>query len=296
MKARAKHARKSVAQGRATGRGRAATLVAVASTTAILCAIAGVTLAQEAAKPGGSAATKRSTAAKGGYPSLPRIDFDGDFDGGCQLEGGAGGWPRSLIDSEGDGTGRIARTVVAQGKCSARLTSIGSSGRAELGRSKGGPDPHVIYEGLYRVPASTSHIGSFTQHKQSPPDSEDCFNGGLSNRHRRIELVTVGRCTDQSRGQRRFDLGKLPRGHWFGIKVELKFSNNPRIGYARAWIDRDGPGRKGYAVKLRRTGVDAESGNRNGARVKFRTGTYSGGRGTRTVYVDGWHMMCVTHC
>ena len=295
MKARVKHARESVAQGRAAGRGRAATLVAVASITAILCALAAVTLAQEAAKPGGSPATKRSTAAKGGgYPSLPRIDFDGDFDGGCQLEGGAGGWPRSLIDSEGDGTGRIARTVVAQGRCSARLTSIGSSGRAELGLSKGGPNPHVIYEGLYRVPASTSHIGSFTQHKQSEPDSDDCFNGGLSNRRNRIELVTVRRCTN--RGQRRFDLGKLPRRRWFAVKVELKFSNNPAVGYARAWIDRDGPGPRGYGVRLRRTGVDAESGNRNGARVKFRTGTYSGGRGTRTVYVDGWHMMCVTNC
>lgn len=297
MKARAKQACKWAARTRAAGRGRTRTLIVIASTTAILCAMAGVAVALEADKQGVSAATRASTAAKGGYPSLGRIDFDGDFDRGCRLLGGGGGWPRDFIGSDGDGIGRVVRNPAAEGRCAARLTSIGNHGRAELGRSKGGPDPHVIYEGLYFVPRGTSHIGAFTQHKQSRPDSDDCFNGGLSNRHRRIELVTVGRCTDpQSRGQRRFNLGLMPRRHWFAVKVQLRFSNNPRVGFARAWIDPDGPGRRGYQIRLRRTPVDAESGNRNGARIKFRTGTYSGGRGNRTVFVDGWHMMCVTHC
>jgi hypothetical protein len=295
VEARAKQGYEARARGRVAGRGRPKALVVVASTTAILCAMAGVALAQEASKPGINAAIEESTAARSGYPSLRRIDFDGDFDAGCRLVGGRGGWHRNLIERRG--TGRIARTVVAQGRCSARLTSIGSSGRAELGKRKGGPDPHVIYEGLYRVPSSTSHIGSFTQHKQGPPDSADCYNGGLSNRSNRIELVTVRRCTSpQSRGQRRFDLGALPRKRWFAVKVALKFSNNPTVGFAKAWLDRDGRGPRGYVVALSRTGVDAESGTHNGARVKFRTGTYSGGSGKRTVYVDGWHMTCVTHC
>jgi hypothetical protein len=267
-------------------------MMVVASTTALLCAMAGGAVALEASERGGSA-TQRPTAAKGGYPSLPRINFDGDFDTGCRLTGGVGGWHRDLIGSDGDGRGAIQRRMTPEGRCAARLTSIGSDGRAELGRRKGGPNPHVIYEGLYFVPRGTHHIGAFVQHKQSEPDSEDCFNGGLSNRHRRIELVTVRRCGAR---ERRFNLGLMPRRKWFAVKVELKFSNSPRVGYARAWIDRDGKGPRGYRLKLRRTGVDAESGNRNGARVKFRTGTYSNGRGKRTVLVDGWHMMCVTNC
>jgi polysaccharide lyase-like protein len=296
VKARAKQPCESGARRRAAGRGRPKTLVVVASTTAILCAMAGAALAQEASKSGINAATEGSTAARSGYPSLRRIDFDGDFDAGCRLLGDTGGWQRNVI-TQGSGTGSIVRTVVAQGKCAARLTSTGSHGRAELGKKGGGPDPHVVYEGLYRVPSSTSHIGAFTQHKQGPPSSADCYNGGLSNRSNRIELVTVGRCTEpQSRGQRRFDLGVMPRNHWFAVKVELKFSNNPAVGYAKVWLDRDGPGPRGYVVALSRTGVDAESGNHSGARVKFRTGTYSSGSRNRTVYVDGWHMKCVTHC
>jgi hypothetical protein len=277
------------APGRAAARRRATRLAVAASATAIICATAGVGSAVSI-----NAASEGSTAARSGYPSLSRIDFDGDFDAGCRLVGGRGGWHRNLIER---GRGAIERNVVAEGRCAARLTSIGSSGRAELGKRKGGPNPHVVYEGLYRVPRRTSHIGAFVQHKQSEPDSADCYNGGLSNRANRIELVTVRRCTDpQSRGQRRFDLGALPRRRWFAVKVEMKFSNNPAVGYARAWLDRDGKGPRGYRVALRRTGVDAESGNRNGARVKFRTGTYGSGSRARTVFVDGWHMACVTHC
>jgi hypothetical protein len=288
VKARAKQACDSGTRGRAGGRRRPTTLVLVASATAILCALAGVAPAQEASEQG-------IHAAKGGYPSLSRIDFDGDFDRGCRLEDRGGGWHRSFMEG---GRGAIERRMVAEGRCSAKLTSIGSDGRAELGKEKAGRNPHVIYEGLYRVPRSTSSIGNFTQHKQAPPDSADCYNGGLKNRSGRIQLVTVHRCTDpQRRGQRRFNIAQLPRGRWFAVKVEMKFSNNPRVGYARVWFDGDGPGPRAYRLALQRRWVDAESGNRNGARVGFRTGTYhSDGRGNHTVYVDGWHMTCVTNC
>ncbi|MEK6327508.1 MAG: hypothetical protein AABM66_08305 [Actinomycetota bacterium] len=297
MKARAMQVRRLGARVRAAGGGRATTLVVVASITVILCAMAGVAWAQDQTEQSSGGATT-TAAARTGYPSLSRIHFDGDFDAGCRLMGGNGGWQRNLIGSDGPGRGAVERTRVAEGRCSARLTSIGSDGRAELGKNKGGPDPHVIYEGLYFVPRSTSSIGNFTQHKQSEPDSEDCYNGGLKNTGGRIKLVTVGRCTDpQRRGQRRFDLGVMPRLRWFAVKVQLRFSNNPRVGFARAWVDRDGPGPGGYRLALRRTGVDAESGDRNGARVKFRTGTYHADRsGNNTVFVDGWHMMCVTRC
>ncbi len=242
-----------------------------------------------------------TTPPQSGYPSLigAEIDFDGGFDG-CSLLGGKGGWDNDASGSDYPGSTTIERTVVAEGACSARFSIPAGRGRAELAKAAGGPDPHVAYEMLVYIPSSTSHGGKISQHKMSGEFGGDCFNGGLSNRDddpNRLQLVAVPRCTrPQSEGQVRFDLGSIPRDRWFAVKVHTRFSDDRSVGFAQAWIDTDGPGPNGYDERLPRTEVDNESGNENGARVRFRVGTYSKGATPRTVYIDGFHMDCIGNC
>ena len=156
--------------------------------------------------------------------------------------------------------------------------------------------PHVVYGRCWSTSGSTSHAGAITQHKLSGEFGGDCYNGGLSNRDSdptRLHLVAVPRCTsDQSDGQVRFVLGSIPRDRWFAVKVHERFSNDPSVGFAQAWIDTDGRPND-YVERLPRTEVDNESGNESGARVKFRIGTYSKGPTPRTIYIDGFQMNCI---
>lgn len=236
-----------------------------------------------------------------GYPSLgnTEIDFDGGFDG-CSLIGGLGGWDNDVTGYDRPGSATIERRVVAEGECSARFSNPAGKGRSELAKDPDGPDPHVVYEMLVYLPSSTSHAGAITQHKLSGEFGGDCYNGGLSNRHSdptRLHLVAVPRCTsDQSDGQVRFVLGHIPRDRWFAVKVHERFSNDPSVGFAQAWIDTDGLGPNDYVERLPRTAVDNESGNESGARVKFRIGTYSKGPAPRTIYIDGFQMNCIGNC
>ena len=234
-----------------------------------------------------------------GYPSLREIDFDGGFDG-CSLIGGPGGWDNDVTGYDRPGSATIERQVVAEGECSARFSNPAGRGRSEVAKDPDGPDPHVVYEMLVYLPSSTSHAGAIVQHKLSGEFGGDCYNGGLSNRHTdptRLHLVAVPRCTsNQSDGQVRFVLGQIPRDRWFAVKVHERFSDDPSVGFAQAWIDTDGLGPNDYVERLPRTEVDNESGNQSGARVKFRIGTYSKGPTPRTVYIDGFHMNCIGNC
>jgi hypothetical protein len=248
-----------------------------------------------------TSAVPTTTPPASGYPSLigNEIDFDGGFDG-CSLVGGKGGWGNNVTDSDRPGSVTIERIIVAEGQCSARFSNPAGKGRSELAKDPGGPDPHVVYEMLVYLPSSTSHAGAITQHKLSTEFGGDCFNGGLSNRDddpNRLHLVAVPRCTSpQSDGQVRFVLGSIPRDRWFAVKVHERFSNDPSVGFVQAWIDTDGPGPNDYVERLPRTDVDNESGNKDGARVKFRIGTYSKGPTPRTIFIDGFHMDCIGNC
>jgi polysaccharide lyase-like protein/hemolysin type calcium-binding protein len=240
-----------------------------------------------------------------GYPSL-RVGWDGDFDSGCRLVGAApGSWDNNETNADHTGgSTRIERRIVGEGKCGAKFTNApsGDMTRSELGRSATGAHPKFTYEMLVRVPSGQTFPkgSSLTQTKQEKSGGRGCYNGGLGisdgagTTGGRLDLKTVFACRSrQIDGQRSFDLGVLPRGKWFALKVHEKFSNNPRVGFVQAWKDADGPGPGGYVEVVPRTHLD----NETGRRVRLRIGSYRQATNHRTtVYIDGVHLDCASSC
>jgi polysaccharide lyase-like protein/hemolysin type calcium-binding protein len=241
-----------------------------------------------------------------GYPSLAQIDWDGDFDSGCRLVGSArGSW--DLNETNADYTGgstKIERRVVGEGQCAAKFGAAATNHtvRSELQRASTGNDPEFTYEMLVRVPSGQSFPegSTLTQTKQGKVGGRGCYNGGWSiakdtgSSGGQLQLVTVFACTSpQANGQRRFAAGPLPRDRWFGLKVHEKFSNNRRVGVVQAWKDVDGPGPGGYVEVVPKTHLD----NEWDRQVKLRIGSYHDPAGhASTVYIDGVHLDCSSHC
>jgi Polysaccharide lyase len=141
---------------------------------------------------------------------------------------------------------------------------------------------------------------SLTQTKQEKVGGRGCYTGGVGiadgagSSGGRLTLTTVFACTSPQRnGHRMFSLGALPRSRWFALKVHEKFSNNPRIGFVKAWVDADGTGPGRYVEVVPKTHVD----NENGHHVRLRIGSYRQATNHRTtVYIDGVHLACSSHC
>jgi hypothetical protein len=238
-----------------------------------------------------------------GYPSLSKISWDGDFDSGCRLVGpNSGAWDVNETNADySGGSTTLKRGMGGEGRCAAKFTDHASNSmvRSELERFATGANPNFTYEMLVRVPSGQTFPkgSSLTQTKQEARGGRGCYNGGLDIAHGTgssggaLELRTVFSC--RSNGWRTFALGVLPRDTWFGLKVHEKFSNHARVGFVQAWKDADGPGPGGYVEVLPKTHVD----NETGKHVRLRVGSYRQPTNhTTTIYVDGVHVDCSSHC
>ncbi len=216
----------------------------------------------------------------GGYPSIAdaQADRDGDFDAGCQLFGGESGWHTDNIGSDRPGNGEIVRSLVGQGACAAHLWASGEH-RTEVAFSQI-PNPDVVYEELFYVPAASGHLGFMNQHKQDG-SAGGCANGGISNRSgSELEVTVRASC---SADNVRYPVGTYPRGRWFAIRVAFRMGNQGQVAF---WLDPDGPGPDPYAQRLAPTTADVQTGDSTG--VKFRQGSY--GDQTVDFYIDGFRL------
>jgi hypothetical protein len=251
---------------------------------------------------GAALALTRLSSAQG-YPSLP-VDWDGDFDPGCKLVGGEGGWDEDLTNADyTGGRSTIERNVVGEGTCAAKFTNSPSKTmtRSEVHRSGTGPNPEFQYETLFYVPSREAWpLGTtLTQHKMNKIGAEPiCYTGGLriADGGATLELATVFKCTEpQMNGQQRFDLGPFPRDRWFAVKVYVRGSHDPETGAVRAWVDPDGPGPLDYEERLPLTHLA----NQPAAdRVwMLRLGQYRQATDhTTTFFADGFHLDCLSRC
>jgi hypothetical protein len=256
-------------------------------------------------RPGGGGSPGGGSPGGGaGYPSLADVDWEGDFDSGCDLVGStSGAWDNDATNADYAGSETtIERSVVGEGKCAAKFVNGPSSTmtRAELARSETGANPEFAYEVLVRVPSGqTFPEGSnITQTKMEKVDGEDCYNGGwkisddTGSSGGGLELRTVPACTYPQTKQS-FHVGALPRDQWFALKVHEKFSNDPQVGFVHAWMDADGPGPDGYVEVVPKTHVD----NVTGHHVRLRIGSYRQPTDhTNVVYMDGFRLDCIFHC
>jgi hypothetical protein len=239
------------------------------------------------------------------YPALAKVDWDGDFDSGCDLVGRtSGAWDVDATNADYSGSSTtIERTVVGEGQCAAKFTNRAASHgtRAELARSATGADPEFVYEVLVRVPSGqTFPKGSdITQTKMEKVGGDGCYGGGwdisdgTGTSDGRLELRTVPRCTRRPQVVRIFPAGPLPRDRWFALKLHEKFSNDPRVGFVHAWMDADGLGPGGYTEVVPKTHID----NETAPHVRLRIGSYRQATNHKTVvYMDGFHLDCIFHC
>jgi hypothetical protein len=227
-----------------------------------------------------------------GYPSLTRVDWSGDFDPGCQLIGGAGGWDQDESGSDHPGTASIDRAQVAEGNCSARYSTPGGSGtgRAEVQRASMSVPVTLSYEQLLLIPTRANNgpgHGVLSQTKQGGSGG-GCFNGGLTldkDTHR-LNFSTVGSC---SAGSNKHDLGVTPFGRWIAVRVDETFSNS---GHVTVRIDPDGQGPAGYAAPALNVATDTLSGDG----LKLRQGLYHDLDPTEAhVWGDGFEL-CIGGC
>lgn len=200
------------------------------------------------------------------YPSITdaEADRDGDFDSGCQLFGGDGGWQTDNIGSDRNGEGVIDRTRVAEGLCSAHLSGTGEH-RAELAWS-GIANPQVLVEQAFYVPSNSGYLGFVNQWKQTSSAS-GCANGGISNRSgSNLEVTVRASC---SADNVRFDIGTYPRDQWWALRYTFRMGN---AGMVAASVDVDAAGPATYVRRLQPTTVDNQTGD--SSVVKFRAGSY----------------------
>ena len=229
-----------------------------------------------------------------GYPSLTSFNHDGDFDSGCQLVGGGGGWDSNVSGSDHPGTASIVSSPVEEGSCAVKYsTPAGTgSGRAELAFDTLGPDPTLVYEELLYIPSEANNgpdHGSLTQTKMS---NNPCYNGGLTlpkDGGGNLGYSIVGSCSADSR---KFDLGSVPKDQWIAVKAAEKFGS---LGSVQIWIDPDGTGPAGYVEKLSQPNIDTTP--VAGAQVKMRQGLYHDQDAHEShIYGDGFHMDCTASC
>jgi hypothetical protein len=194
------------------------------------------------------------------------------------LFGGDGGWQTDNIGSDRPGNGEIVRNPVGQGVCAAHLWASGEH-RTEVAFSQI-PNPDVVYEELFYVPATSGNLGFMNQHKQDG-SAGGCANGGISNRSgSNLEVTVRASC---SADNVRYPVGTYPRNRWFAIKVGFRMGNEGQVAF---WLDPDGLGPAPYQQRLAPTTADVQTGDETG--VKFRQGSY--GDESVNFYIDGFRL------
>jgi hypothetical protein len=154
------------------------------------------------------------------------------------------------------------------------------------------PTPVTLdYEQLFYIPSEANNgpdHGALSQAKQGGSGG-GCFNGGLvlDNADRHLKWSTVPSC---SAGSTKWDLGPVPTDHWIAVHTVERFSDS---GSVQVWLDPDGPGPQGYALKLSKPSLDTLS----GSGVKLRQGLYHDQDPHEShVYGDGFRMDCTPSC
>jgi hypothetical protein len=248
--------------------------------------------------------TTTTTPPAQGYPSLARIDFDGDFDPGCSLTGSNGGWDRDLSGSDHPGVATIASPPggAGEGNCAGKFTNPPTTGPSDMTRSAverhaTGPDPELTYEALVYVPSGQTFPKGATIFGAKQPNS--CFNGGVEindgtgTTGGTMEFRTVATCPPPEVD---FQMGPLPRDKWFAVKVHQRWSQNPSIGFVEVWLDPDGAGPAGYNNVVPKHFLDDEAAS-GPMTVRLRATQYRQSTNhTTTIYMDGYHMQCVANC
>jgi hypothetical protein len=237
------------------------------------------------------------TEAVGGYPSLVApFTFDGDYDAGCQVLGGEGGWDRKEWNTDYPGTVTISTTRHQEGNCSAEYST------------PAGPNPNYVdnplsraevqapvytaatitgtWETLLYIPSEANHGPYYSELTQPKNQNAHCYTGGLrlARQDQHLEYVTVGSCGSE----RSFDMGAVPRDHWFGVKVTEKLAD---AGSIHVWLDPDGTGPLGYVEKVPLTSADTNPAGGTVA-IKLRQGLYHReDQHESHVYGDGFHFV-----
>lgn len=215
------------------------------------------------------------------FPSISdaEAERDGDFDTGCQLFGGDGGWQTDNIGSDRPGTGAIDRTRVVEGECSAHLSASGQH-RTEVAWSGVEASGGVTWEGAWYVPSSSGYLGFMAQSKQGG-SAGGCANGGISNREgSQLEVTTRASC---SADNTRDPIGTYPRDQWFAVRLFWKAGN---AGEVAAWVDPDATGPAPYELRLPTVTRDTQTGDQT--TVKFRQGSY--GEAPVDFWIDGYRL------
>lgn len=238
--------------------------VATALSVGLLTSIA---LQQDAAPPQGKS-----------YPTIRSVDFDGDFDPGCNTSQ----WPQRY----NEGTTSVVQTSGAgEGQCWVKITDTGSGSgtRGEFGAPTQGVGADFRYEALFYVPAGGNATqGYIAQHKQDETDGS-CANGGWalpSDEGGRLLLRVRADCDEDHRD---LDFGLPPTERWFAVKTRLKSANSDGVAWGR--LDPDGPGPAVYGPKLKVRGDTSSGGN-----VKPRLGRYGTGSRNAWLGVDGYRL------
>jgi hypothetical protein len=234
-----------------------------------------------------------------GYPSIPLadVDYDADFDAGCQLVGTAEGAWDNFVTNDYPGESSIEQVRVGEGKCSGKFThtaATGAQGREELSKDAGQPGAEVTYEFVTYVPSADPDVGYIAQSKQGGTGG-GCHNGGVklpdanTPQNGDIHLSVVRDCNGSIEDETEYSLGPVPHDCWFAVKVHEKFAT---AGFVEAWVDPCGT--QGYVQKVPLTNIDTVSDPSVG--VKFRLGRYGRADNGDVVYHDGYRMSCAASC
>jgi hypothetical protein len=234
-----------------------------------------------------------------GYPSLStaNLTFDGDFDAGCQVLGGEGGWAQKEWDTDYPGTVSIGTHRVQEGKCSGKFqTPAGPNvkstdnplSRAEVQAPTmaAASSMTVTREFLYFIPSTSNGGPYYAEIAQMKDNNAKCFNGGMriSRRDQKLYYVTVSSCGTEHE----WLLGDTPRDHWFATKVTQTFADN---GSVQVWLDQDGTGPLGYTQVLSVPNVDDKA-STTSLSLKPRTGLYHReDHYVTTIWGDGFHLI-----
>jgi hypothetical protein len=229
-----------------------------------------------------------ASASAGSYPSLTRVTFDGDFDSGCSVLSGEGGWPTREFGVDYPGSVTIDRSQVAEGACSG-LFSIPASthGRAEIQAPSYSPDPTIAWEQELYIPSTSANGPRHGSIGQTKMNNNPCYNGGLVLSDRLPGDEFAFSVTPDCNGSTHYDLGPVPRDHWFAVKVWEVFGS---AGALKVWIDPDAGGPAIYALKLSKP-APFDTTPVSNATVKLRQGIYYNNPDSHEAHVwgDGFH-------
>jgi hypothetical protein len=237
-----------------------------------------------------------------GYPSLIAVDYDGDFDPGCQLIGGQGGWSKNESGTDYPGTASVSTTVYQEGGCAAKFSTPAGPNpsyvdnpmsRAEVQAPTltGSSSVSVVWEQLFYIPSEANNGPYYGELSQTKDNNAQCYGGGLrlSRADQHLKFVTVASCSATAK---EWDIGPVPRDRWFAVKVVEDFSDSGSIHVS---LDPDGTGPSGYAEEIPPTNADTAPATP--IELKLRQGLYHReDQHESHVWGDGFHVHCLSGC